>query len=509
MGRAGDDCRKLALVMPEKGMTGESRVIEYVSKPSESLLCPICHEVFASPVISRICNHSFCDHCIFRSLELEAACPLCRAWLKREDVHVNLALRSLTQELIAYCPNKAAGCTFVDKVDAVNRHADGGCEFHPDVCKHKDWGCSFRGSGVRVKEHVENCPFEVMKVYIKAQNEKLMEMKAMIAQQEDMITALQKTITQGKFSPRPGALDGSDAVDEAETEVVAWPTGDIECRRTISESRTGFTSVAVHGEIMFSGAYDGTVKVFNSETGRLIKSVKGHNLTVWAVAIHAESETLFSAGSDGAIKSWSINLASMMDLKASSDLHSRKVYSLVVNGDLLYSGSSDGNVKVWDIHTLQCLQTMEGHSDGINSLHLLNSTQLASASSDNTVMIWDLTTSAQLRTLNESSSEVLGLTSGSSLLFTSSYDANITVLDLNTYNRVRTLRGHNWEVWQVKYVDGVLFSGSHDHTIKRWDVRTFADTATLKGHKGFVHALAQGDRCLISGCADKTIKIWK
>jgi hypothetical protein len=41
----------------------------------------------------------------------------------------------------------------------------------------------------------------------------------------------------------------------------SWPGGAVECRRTIQEHRTGVTSLAYYDGLLYSGAYDGAIKV--------------------------------------------------------------------------------------------------------------------------------------------------------------------------------------------------------------------------------------------------------
>jgi WD40 repeat protein len=83
---------------------------------------------------------------------------------------------------------------------------------------------------------------------------------------------------------------------------VTWPDGDIECRRTIQEHKTGVTSIATFQGEFFTGAYDGCIKVFNADSGKLVKDIQAHSLSVWSIAIHEQSRQFFSAGSDGQIK---------------------------------------------------------------------------------------------------------------------------------------------------------------------------------------------------------------
>ena len=82
--------------------------------------------------------------------------------------------------------------------------------------------------------------------------------------------------------------------------------------------------------------------------------------------------------------------------------HSRGVNSVAFSHDSarLASGSGDGTVKIWDASSGACLQTLEGHSQGVNSVAFSHdSARFASASEDGTVKIWDASSGDCLQTL--------------------------------------------------------------------------------------------------------------
>ncbi|KAJ3117089.1 E3 ubiquitin-protein ligase traf7, partial [Nowakowskiella sp. JEL0407] len=421
--------------------------------------------------------------CIETSIALEQQCPLCRSKIRKEDLHPNLALASLIQELLVYCPNKELGCPEKIRLEARTYHLNV-CMFAPSECSYAKYGCSFKGTNSTVQNHLLDCPFEKIKGYIKYNDLKIAHLESLLLQQSLEIQHLKNTANGKPFDTLSNVSDVIISPTEEELmSAETWPFGDIQCRRTIAEHRAGVTSLCYHGGILYSGAYDGTIKVSNAESGQIIRTLRGHNLSVWALAVHAPSNRFFSAGSDGSIQVWSTDLDITTSLSTLKN-HSGKVYSLVINGDRLYSASSDRTVKVWDLQSLNCLATLSGHTDGVNSLNLSSPDRLISAASDRTIKVWDLSTAQCINTINDYDSEVLDVTTGGNMIYASTYDAHVNVYNMNDYSQVASMTGHKWEVWQVEYCQqGVLFSGSFDHTIKRWDIRNFESTATLKGHK--------------------------
>jgi len=51
---------------------------EFVTPPSLSFQCPVCHDLIQESMILSGCNHSFCSQCIYLTFQNEKNCPLCR-----------------------------------------------------------------------------------------------------------------------------------------------------------------------------------------------------------------------------------------------------------------------------------------------------------------------------------------------------------------------------------------------------------------------------------------------
>jgi WD40 repeat protein len=70
------------------------------------------------------------------------------------------------------------------------------------------------------------------------------------------------------------------------------------------------------------------------------------------------------------------------------------------DGQRLASSSWDKTVKVWDAATGACVQTLEGHGDGVSSVAFsADGQRLASSSWDKTVKVWDAATGACVQML--------------------------------------------------------------------------------------------------------------
>jgi len=117
----------------------------------------------------------------------------------------------------------------------------------------------------------------------------------------------------------------------------------------------------------------------------LANTLKGHSDPVTNVALSPDGQLLASGSWDNTIKIW--NLGSGRLLRTLTG-HSDSVLSVALSpdGQLLASGSWDNTIKIWNLGSGRLLRTLTGHSDWINSVAISpNGQLLASGSRDDTM----------------------------------------------------------------------------------------------------------------------------
>ncbi|KAL3251159.1 hypothetical protein ABHI18_010792 [Aspergillus niger] len=315
--------------------------------------------------------------------------------------------------------------------------------------------------------------------------------------------------------------------------------------QTLEGHSNAVTSVAFsnNGQLLASGSYDKTVKLWDAATGALKHTLEGHSSRVTSVAFSNNGQLLASGSGDKTIKLWDSvysasgsgdNTIKLWDaatgaLKHTLEGHSNAVTSVAFsnNGQLLASGSEDKTIKLWDAATGALKYTLEGHSDWVNSVAFSNNGQLlASGSGDNTIKLWDAATGALKHTLEGHSISVnsVAFSNNGQLLASGSEDKTIKLWDAATGALKHTLEGHSNSVYSnngqlledlftsVAFSNNgqLLASGSGDNTIKLWDAATGALKHTLESHSNSVYSVAfsNNGQLLASGSGDKTIKLW-
>ncbi len=111
----------------------------------------------------------------------------------------------------------------------------------------------------------------------------------------------------------------------------------------------------VTGNLLIAGLGDNTIKIYDIETVKRPRTLKGHTDTVNCLQI--AGNRLFTGSLDHTIKIWNLETGKCLQ---TLEGHTDKVSCLQVVGNLLYTGSWDGTIKIWDINTGECLQTLKG-----------------------------------------------------------------------------------------------------------------------------------------------------
>jgi WD40 repeat protein len=143
------------------------------------------------------------------------------------------------------------------------------------------------------------------------------------------------------------------------------------------------------GSRLASGGGDRTIKIWDTASGQVLHTLKGHVLKVGSVAFSPDGSRLASGGSDRMIKIWdAASGQELLRFKA----HTGRVLSVAFSpdGSRLVSGGDDWTIKLWDTASGQELRTLKGHTSHVRSVAFSpDGSRLASGSDDQTAHIFD------------------------------------------------------------------------------------------------------------------------
>jgi WD40 repeat protein len=269
------------------------------------------------------------------------------------------------------------------------------------------------------------------------------------------------------------------------------------------------------GTRIVTGSWDGTAKVWDALSLRLLTTFRGYAAGVVCVPVSPDGKRVASAGSwDKTVKLWDIVTGKeLLTFKG----HSGRVWPVAFSpdGTRVASGSLDMTIKLWDSVTGKELLTLEGHSHVVRSIAFSpDGKRLASGSVSGPIKLWDTVTGKELLSIHgyggASTSCVAFSPDGKYLV--SSGNRIVKLWDTSTGRELLRLQGHIGYVYGVAFSpDGrMLASCGKDGTVRLWDVEGKRALAVGRRHKGKVRSVAfspDGDT-LASVGADGMVRLW-
>ncbi|MEG3932392.1 MULTISPECIES: WD40 domain-containing protein [unclassified Microcoleus] len=249
---------------------------------------------------------------------------------------------------------------------------------------------------------------------------------------------------------------------------------------------------------------------------RYIETFRGHSDSVYSITFTPDGQTLASGGADGTIKIWNLNTGQGI---CTLTEHTDAVVSLIASpdGKTLLSGSADTTIKIWNLSTSQVIRTLTGHTCSVLCLAISpDGTRLASGAADNTIIVWDLNTYQVIHTLSGHSHTVLSvaISPDEKTLASASADTYIKLWDLDSGTEIRTLEANCGLVFAVRFhPSGQMLASVHeqDKSIKFWHPATGKLIRTMSTEVEIVSATISPDWTTLAGGGGDTnylIGLW-
>ncbi|MGE0007683.1 MAG: caspase family protein [Parvibaculaceae bacterium] len=267
---------------------------------------------------------------------------------------------------------------------------------------------------------------------------------------------------------------------------------------------------------VLTGGSDGTMKLWDVETGRLIRTFPAHLDDVTSLAFFADGSRVLSGSGDKTVKVWDVKSGQLLH---TFDDHRSVVTSVAVSrdGTLIASGSVEGTVRLWSAVTWKPVHTLTEHKCWVNAVAFSPDgrrvisgggsryTDVLELCDDNNLRVWDVATGSLLHTLGHAChvNAVAFSNNGKLIVSGSGNDSNETcadnslkIWDASSGEILRTIEtGYTNKVTSVAFSKDdtrIASGGEHKHDlwvgldngVKLWDATTGRLIRTFEGTRG-------------------------
>ena len=260
-------------------------------------------------------------------------------------------------------------------------------------------------------------------------------------------------------------------------------------------------------QLLACGCEDGTISVWDVETGTAKFKCVGHSAAVLCVAFASDAHSIIASGSaDKTLRTWEANSGQSKNVVGH---HSAA-------GCKCPPPSATQKSKCKPLPGCQA----GGHAGAVSSLVFASDgTRIISGSHDRSLRVWHAATLAEERTLVppqpgqgelEKPVTSISLSPRSSHVLAGLVGGGTKLIDMQTGNTEVQLRGHKHTVTVVAFAGSVAATCSDDGTLRLWDSKTGKLNATFRGHRRRVTCIAvspDGKR-ILSGSSDSDILVW-
>ncbi|HWA98244.1 MAG TPA: WD40 repeat domain-containing protein [Pirellulales bacterium] len=286
-----------------------------------------------------------------------------------------------------------------------------------------------------------------------------------------------------------------------------------------ADERTGLMPVvtalaASHdGKLLASGGDDHIVRIWDRETGKITKNLRGHTDWVRTAEFHPDNKRLITAADDHTIRLWNLDNDESTVLFETTG----PSYCLCFRADgkeLAHAGFAN-TVSVLDVEKREVIQQLEAPSNDVRAmLFAPQAAMLAAAGRNGKIRVWQGNELKFVRDIDAHRQRVrtMAFSPDGAYLASGGEDRQLVIWNVASGTEAFRLPLRPGRIHCVAYCGASLLAvGTSDNVIRIWDLQQRVEVMRMLGHTGSIAALiyvADASE-LISAGFDTSIRIWK
>jgi WD40 repeat protein len=245
------------------------------------------------------------------------------------------------------------------------------------------------------------------------------------------------------------------------------------------------------GKQVATAAYDGTARLWDSETGKQVHVLKRGPAGVRGVSFSPDGAWVLTVGADSSVQVWDVRTGKEVKKLLA---HAGRIYSaaFLAAGKVVVA-LAQTSVLFWAPQTNWEVASRAGHSWQIwDASFSRDGRRAVTASFDTTARVWDVQTGRSVALLAGHEGRVVAarFSPDGKRVVTASTDRTARVWDADTGKELAVLKGHTDEVDDARFSAGGkrVLTRAKDGTARLWDAATGRLIRNFAGHEGVLSA---------------------
>ncbi|CAK9137517.1 unnamed protein product, partial [Ilex paraguariensis] len=241
---------------------------------------------------------------------------------------------------------------------------------------------------------------------------------------------------------------------------------------------------------LFSGGQDRTIKIWDTYTGSISRTLYGCLGSVLDLAITHDNRSVIAASSSNNLYVWDVNSGRIRHTLTG---HIDKVCAVDVSkfsSRHVVSSAYDRTIKVWDLQKGYCTNTIIFPSNCNALCFSIDGQIICSGHVDGNLRLWDIQTGKLLSEVAAHSRAItsISLSRNGNMILTSGRDNLHNLFDMRSLEVCGTLRANgntvasNWSRSCISPDDNHVAAGSIDGSVHIWSISKANIVSTLREH---------------------------